>query len=81
MFVAFGQLGIEVGEHVQIGAQGGAIVHILRINTGPEEGLASFHALQTFQIDAAVREQFLVFGGEVVAHHGDYLGLGEITGG
>ena len=79
--VALRQLRIEVGEHVQIGAQRGAIVHILRIDAGPEKGLAALDALQAFQIDPAVGQQFLVFSGEVVADHGDYLGLGKIAGG
>ena len=79
--VAFRQLRIEVGEHVQIGAQRGAVVHIVRINARPEKCFASLHALQAFQIDAAVGQQFLVFGGEVVAHHGDDFGLGKIAGG
>jgi hypothetical protein len=79
--IAFGQLRIEIGEHVQIGAQRGAVVHIVGINAGPEECFAALDALQAFQIDAAIGEQFLVFGGEVVAHHGDNLGLGKITGG
>ncbi len=79
--VAFRQLGIEIGEHVQIGAQRSAIVHVVRINARPEERLAALYALQAFQIDPAVRQQLFVFSGEVVAHHGDDLGLGKIAGG
>ena len=53
----------------------------LRINARPEKCFAAFHALQAFQIDPAIGQQLLVFGGEVVAYHGDNLGLGKIAGG
>ena len=39
--VGFGQLGVEIGEDVEIGAQGGAVVHVGRVDARPEEGLAA----------------------------------------
>ena len=80
ILIALGKLGIEIREHVEIGGQGDAVVHVVGIFAGPEKGLAG-DALQTFQIDAAAGEQFGVCLREIVAHHGHDARLRKITGG
>ena len=79
--VRFGQLGTEIGEDVEIGAQGGAVVHIGRVDARPEEGLASGDALQAGEIDVARGQQIDILLREIVAHDGDDLHRGEIAGG
>ena len=56
-----------------------AVVHVVRINAGPEECFAR-NALETLEVDAVAGEKLLVFAGEVVAHHADDLGFREIAG-
>ena len=79
--VGFRQLGLEIGEDVEVGAQGGAVVHVGGVDAGPEEGLSAGDALQAVEIDFARGEEIEVFLREIVAHHGDDLDRGEIAGG
>ena len=72
------QFGIEIGEDVQLRDERLAVVHIVRVNAGPEERPAR-DALEAGQIDAARGEQIVVFLLEVVAHHRDDSGLCEKT--
>ena len=71
---------MEIGEHVEVGAQGGAVVHVGRVDARPEKCLAARDAFQTFQIDIARGQQIDVFLREIVAHHGDDLDRSEIAG-
>ena len=74
--VRLGQLRVESGEDVEIGSERLAIVHVLRVDAGPEKGLAG-HAFQARQIDTARSEQIDVFLREIVTHNGDNLRLRE----
>ncbi len=76
-----GQFRIEIGEDVEVGAQGGAVVHIGRINARPEECLPAGNALEAFEIDLAGGEEIDVFLREIVADDGDDLDRREIAGG
>ena len=78
--VAFGQLGIEIGEDVEVGAQRLAIVHVGRVLAGPEEGLAG-DALEAGEIDFAGGQEIDIFLREIFAHHADDFDLREIRGG
>src|ERR1035437_7402472 len=78
--VALRQLGIEIGENVEIGAQGLAIVHIGRVLAGPEKRLAG-DAIEAGEIDLARRQKIDVFLGEIFAHDADDFDLRVIRGG
>src|ERR1035437_4534732 len=78
--VALRQPGIEIREDVEIGLQGLAIVHIGRVLTGPEEGLAG-DAVEAGEIDLAGRQKIEVFLREVLADDADDFDLREIRGG
>ena len=78
--IALGQLRIEIGEDVEVGAQRLAVVHVGRVLAGPEEGLAG-HALQPVEIDLARGQEIDIFLREIVAHHADDFHVREIRGG
>ena len=78
--IAFGQFGIEIGEDVEIGLQRLAVVHIGRVLTGPEEGLAG-DAIETGEIDLAGRQEIDVFLREILADDADDFDLRKIRGG
>src|SRR5450759_2492076 len=78
--VALRQLGIEIGENVEIGPQGLAIVHIGRVLAGPEKRLAG-DAIQAAEIDLAGRQKIDVFLREIFADDADDFNLREIRGG
>src|SRR6266567_143716 len=66
--IAVGQLGIEIGEDVEVGAERLAIVHIGRIFSGPEEGLAG-NAIEAGEVDLAGGEEVDIFLREILADH------------
>ncbi len=80
VLIALGKLGLKIGEHVEIGGERHAIVHVVGIFAGPEESLAG-HALQAFEVDAAAGQQIGIGLREIVAHHGHDAHLREITRG
>src|SRR5205085_95913 len=74
------ELRFEIGEDVEVGHQGFAIVHVGRIFSGPEEALAG-DAVETGEIDASAGEKIVIFRGEIVTDNGDNFRLREIAGG
>ena len=70
------ELRVEVGEDVEVCDQRFAIIHVLGVLAGPEEALAG-DSFQTFQIDAARKEQVGVFLREIVADDSNNRGLRE----
>lgn len=52
LFVSGRELGIEVGEDVEVGDQRFAIIHVRGVLACPEEALAG-DSFEAFQIDAA----------------------------
>jgi len=78
--VRFRQLGIEAGENVEVRGQGGAVVHVGGVDSGPEEGLAG-DPLEPVEIDLTRAEQVDILLLEIVAHDGDDLHRREIAGG
>ena len=71
VLIALGQLGIEIGEHVEIGGQRRRDRSCRREYTPAQKNVFPGHALQTFEIDAAAGQQIGIFLREIVAHHGD----------
>ena len=78
--VAFRELGVEIGEDVEIGLEGLAVVHIGGVFSGPEEGFTG-NAVETGEIDIPGGEEFDVCLGEIFADHADDLHGREIGGG
>jgi hypothetical protein len=77
--VPFRQLGLKIGEHVEVRAQRLAVVHVGRVFAFPEKGLAG-HALQAFQVDALGGQQIHVFAREIVPHHRHDLDRSKVAG-
>ena len=67
--IAFRQLRLEVREHVQIGPQRLAIVHVLGVNALPEKCFAG-NPLQTREIDFPALEEIEILLVEIVADDG-----------
>src|SRR5665213_2287380 len=80
ILIALRKLGLKIREHVEIGGERHAIVHVVGIFAGPEESLAGY-AFQAFQIDTAAGQQIGIGLREIVAHHGHDAHLREITRG
>ena len=77
--IRFGQLGLEIGEHVEVGPQRGAVVHIGGVDAGPEEGFPG-DALQSFEIDVARGAAGRILLREIVADDGHDFDIGEVAG-
>ena len=78
--VMFGEVGPKVGQDVQLGVEGLAVVEVISVLAGPAEGLAR-QDLQSRQVDVSGLQQGDVLLSEVVPdgrHHPD---LGEVGGG
>jgi hypothetical protein len=71
------QLGLPVGEHVELRVVGVAGVEVVLVLARPEEGLAARDVLDVVDVDAA-RAQHVVLGlAEVVAHRAHHTHVGE----
>ena len=71
---------MEIGEHVQLGRQRRALVHILAVAAGPEKRLA-LGVLQAREINLAAAKNGFVLGGEILADDGDQPDGREMAGG
>src|SRR5690242_8159104 len=85
--IGFRQLGIELGEAVELRGDGDAFVEIFRIAAGPKKRLPR-RAFETKRIDGTALEDGGVEFGEIVADNGDEIhgsekagGHGEVGGG
>ena len=67
--VGIGKRRLEIGEHVELGGQRGALVHVLAVAAGPEEALP-LRVLDAGEIDLAALENGLFLLGEILADDG-----------
>ncbi len=77
--VMFGEVGPKIGQDVQLGVEGLAVVEVISVLAGPAEGPAR-QDLQSRQVDVSGLQQGDVLLSEVVPdgrHHPD---IGEIAG-
>ena len=72
-----GQLGLEGLEDVEVGDVRQALVEVVAVLAGPEEGLAAGHVLDVVGDRAARLQHRPVIGSEVVAHGADRAHLVE----
>ena len=73
-----GKFRLEFRKYIQIGTQRGAIVHIRRIHTRPEEGFAG-DVLKAFKVDTFACKQRTVFISEIFPNHRHNRGLYKVT--
>src|SRR5271154_1137090 len=78
--VLFGKTGVEVRENVQLGGQRFALVHVMRVDAGPEESLA-LDAFQTLKVNPAGGDEIVVLLPKVVPDDRHDVSLGEVAGG
>ena len=78
--VRVGQCGLEIRENVELGDKRGALVHVLVVAPGPEEGFAG-GTFEAGEIDVAMLENGHVFLCEVIADDGDHAHRREMAGG
>src|SRR6185437_2441811 len=56
LLVGGGQLRVEFRENIQIRAERGALIHVRRINAGPEKGFSAY-VLETIQVNGLTGQQ------------------------
>ena len=69
-FVRGGELGFEIGEDIEIGGEGCAVIHVLFVAAVPAEGFA-LDDLEAGQIDISFFPDGAVVGGKIVADDTD----------
>jgi len=78
MAIAWRYLWREVGEYVQIGPHGGAVIHIVGVDALPKKRFP-WNTFQPFEVDMAAGQEIGISLVEVLANHGDDLHVCEVT--
>jgi hypothetical protein len=75
--VFFGDGGVELREHIEVGERRLASVQIVAVLTSPPKR-RTIADLKASQVDPAVGQQVQVLLREIGANHTDYLDIGEV---
>ncbi len=73
-------MGLKIREDVEVGDQRGALVHVLVVASGPEEGFSG-GAFQALQINVLALEDGHVFRREIIADDAHQAHRREMAGG